>query len=1140
MKMQNLWNNIQDNPGQKRNERQAGGIVFTLFASIALIGILGAGAMTVLKGPAATMSKVSKIALSENNTMVAAKIAIATTMTQASGGDCDGDGVMEPLEGTTTGKGVAPTGGRFIPASLNITREDSWGTTLGYCVWDHGSVRTTGCPTNNRLAGQANAEGPLIAVISAGPDRVFQTTCGAAPAYVTDPAGSDDIIMTNSFSETQSQLGGVWNLKSGDATTAEVSKTIEVKNSSGIVNFALDGATGIGEFIGLVVGKIRAKLTADPVTLTSGVKIDNSTNVTACSAGQEGTLRRHNTNGLEVCDGTSFVAAGTGGGGSGGSGSGEGGGAGGGSTKTFYGKVSVGRNHSCAVRLDGYVFCWGRNNVGQLGDQTTTNSSTPKLVLGGHKFSQIAVGELHTCGLRTDGIAMCWGFGANGQLGHGSTANSSIPVAAGTNKYTSLTAGLLHTCGLRTDGGIYCWGLNEKGQIGNNTLVNATTPTLVLGGHKFITVSAGYQHTCGLRADGAAMCWGDNEDGQIGDNTLTLRRTPVLVSGDHKFLEVRAGTYFSCGLLTDGSAMCWGVNDFGQLGDGTLTNRSQPVAVLGGHKYSLIQTGIEHTCGIRTDSSVLCWGRNELGQVGDNATARRPSPTVTFGGSGWSYIASKESHHSCGIKSTGAILCWGYNQYGQIGDGTTVNKLIPTHINLSMMDFDKVSYHFADDGVACTAGNAGTVRYHATNGIQICNGATYGPLLATGSFTGQHNYYGNLEGKLAAGYFFNCALRVDGTAYCWGENEKGQLGNGGTADSLIPVRVRTEQKFVEITAGETHACGLRKDGAAYCWGENTYGQFGNGGTTDSSIPVAAAGVRRFSTIKAGEYHTCGISTNGVIYCWGRNISGEVGDNSFVQRLSPVTINSTLRFTQLTAGNTYTCAIATTGDSYCWGYGNNGQLGNNGNTDTSSPVLVLGGLKFTRIHAAMDHTCGITSEGKGYCWGANDAGKLGDGTTTRRMAPTEISGGHKFSQIIANIWHTCGIKLDGSAMCWGENENGQLGDGTTTDKLVPTPVVGGGLFAKLGLSGYTTCGIRTNGVVQCWGANWFGNVGDGTSTARNTPTYASGLSVYDLQNSSFKFSNSTATCNSTTAGTLRYVGGANQWEYCNGATWGKLW
>lgn len=227
---------------------QSGNIFFGVFAALAMVGVLGASTMMIMKGPVRTMHRVTQRTIAENNMIASAKLAVMGAGAQ---GDCDGDSSIEPVAFLTTGTGPKPPGGGYLPADLGAALEDPWGNAYGYCSWDHGSaIKKTSpaptCPTpSSRLKGSADSKGPVVAIVSSGPDRVFQTSCGDAPTFVHKVSGSDDIIMQYTYAEANAMAGGLWTLKSGDADTAEIAKDLEVKDANDNVVFGVDSTSDI-------------------------------------------------------------------------------------------------------------------------------------------------------------------------------------------------------------------------------------------------------------------------------------------------------------------------------------------------------------------------------------------------------------------------------------------------------------------------------------------------------------------------------------------------------------------------------------------------------------------------------------------------------------------------------------------------------------------------------------------------------------------------------------------------------------------------------------------------------------------------------------------------------------------------------
>jgi alpha-tubulin suppressor-like RCC1 family protein len=369
--------------------------------------------------------------------------------------------------------------------------------------------------------------------------------------------------------------------------------------------------------------------------------------------------------------------------------------------------IDAGDDHNCALQADATVRCWGNNSNGQLGDGTTVNKSSPTAVPGLTGVVALASGFLHSCALQADGAVRCWGSNNNGQLGDGTTVNKLIPTAVPSIltlvdivtgvRVAAISASVNHTCALKSNGVVRCWGYNAYGQLGDGTTISKSTPTAVPGLTEVAALTTGWKHSCALKTDGTMRCWGANSSGQLGDNTTVDKLTPTPVVVPALFIgttpltgvaTLTSGDSHTCALKTDGTVRCWGYNGSGQLGDGTTVSKSIPTTVPGLVGVSAISGGVDHSCAMQTDSTVRCWGYNGGGQLGDGTTVNKSSPVAVpsilslaniITGVRVAALATGYNH-SCALKTDGAVRCWGANSYGQIGDGTTTQRLAPTAV----------------------------------------------------------------------------------------------------------------------------------------------------------------------------------------------------------------------------------------------------------------------------------------------------------------------------------------------------------------------------------------------------------------------------------------------------------------------------
>lgn len=341
---------------------------------------------------------------------------------------------------------------------------------------------------------------------------------------------------------------------------------------------------------------------------------------------------------------------------------------------------------------------------------------------------------------------------------------------------------------------------------------------------------------------------------------------------------------------------------------------------------------------------------------------------------------------SCAINRGGQMFCWGNNMYAQLATGDDVGRFVPV---------------LAASGSSFTAIS----------------------LSPAGSFA--------------------CGLAADGTGYCWGSAQGGRLGNGTVSPSGVetsPRPVAGGLRFKAIAPGGDHTCALTLEGVAYCWGNNGRGQLGTGDTFDSSLPLQVKGGLTFASISAHVLATCGVTTQGAGYCWGDNRSGVLGNGTTADSHVPLRVAGDLQFSSITMGTWTACGLTAAGEAYCWGDNNYGQLGlgSAGGAVRTTPQLVTGNIAWRMIDAGVGIVCGVSTSNIGYCWGDNAWGQLGNGTEQNSSTPRALAGNLALRTISAD-WHACALDIQETVYCWGAGLEGSVGDGRLRDVNQPVRI-----------------------------------------------------------------------------------------------------
>lgn len=348
--------------------------------------------------------------------------------------------------------------------------------------------------------------------------------------------------------------------------------------------------------------------------------------------------------------------------------------------------LALGGSHSCAIH-EGKAYCWGYNAYGQLGDGTTDLERKPTLVSGLTEVVELALGEDHTCARLQSGRVECWGWNHVGQLGDGTATNRWTPTPIdGLTDVVQIAAGGFHTCARLAGGSVQCWGANSNGQLGDgSTESERLTPTPVPGLTNVVEIALGDAHSCARLEGGSVQCWGRNTYGQLGDDTKENRRTPTQVSGLTNAVELALGMHHSCARLQNGAIQCWGSNTYGQLGDGTQgsgADKLTPTLASGSSDAVAIAVGHQHSCARRQGGSIECWGWNQNGQLGDGTEGyqtNESTPTLVVGLTTAVELAAGGTF-TCAREAGGGVKCWGNNVDGQLGDGTRTQRPTPTAV----------------------------------------------------------------------------------------------------------------------------------------------------------------------------------------------------------------------------------------------------------------------------------------------------------------------------------------------------------------------------------------------------------------------------------------------------------------------------
>lgn len=678
-----------------------------------------------------------------------------------------------------------------------------------------------------------------------------------------------------------------------------------------------------------------------------------------------------------------------------------------------YSDISSGYRHACALNASGELKCWGSNTYGQIGDDSYTFAaiSTPGSIPGLETeiIADYEAGGFNTCIINSSGALKCWGDNNYKELGNPSyyfwASGTPVQVSGLESGVTDVAIGHSFICALKEDGDAYCWGLDYKRLFDNNELIFVETPQLVETNFSFNSIYANGSDVCAITTDGQVACWVSGS-------------TPSLISGLENVLTVSISEIEKCALIAateseEPKVMCWG---------------DVPTEVTGLNGTPLeLAAGKEHTCAIVQNAgvnSVMCWGRNREGQLGIGSTTDVNTPTTVPNSNGAIKLSAGEFHTNM-LTDTGLIRSWGANTEGQLGNGALFRRQLPIHIqnkypslNVPLKNIVSGEYH------TCALTEMGSVWCWGGNNFgQVGNGTTqYTPDPVQILLNGVSDIF--------AGSYHTCALLNTSEVMCWGLNHSGTLGTNDPNVYSISPRLVVDSSSVPLTnvadvgCGNGYSCALLLDGSIECWGFNNFGQLGVAGIEYSTCPVQVQSFPGAAiSLAVGQEHTCAVTDSKEAYCWGVNYNGNlgIGESDFDSHSSPEkVINLTNNIVDINTGFSRTCVLTELGGVSCWG----------GSDMDHTPVPVEGldsGVEAISTNGSLEfwsnHTCALM-EGTGAvkCWGHNNYSQLGDGSYDYfggGLTPVDVLGlsGNVVS-IQTGAASTCAFFESGAAACWG--------------------------------------------------------------------------------------------------------------------------
>jgi alpha-tubulin suppressor-like RCC1 family protein len=807
------------------------------------------------------------------------------------------------------------------------------------------------------------------------------------------------------------------------------------------------------------------------------------------------------------------------------------------------------------------VLGWGEDSNGQLGNDASPASEPAPVAMSlpaGSQITGISAGYDHSLAVTSAGGVLASGRNEVGQLGNGTTTDSATPVPVSVPQGTSVTqasAGAGFSLAVTSDGQALAWGDNEEGQLGDggtgSSPVDVPVAVALPSGTTVTQVAAGVEDWgLALTSDGRVLAWGDNLAGQLGDGTTANAYTPVPVSlpSGVTVTQIAAGADTGYALTSAGTVYAWGAGAGGTLGNGSTAGSDVPVAVSLPTGTTVTQISSEGSFALALTSAgqVLAWGGNSAGQLGNGGTASSAVPAAVSLPSGIT-VRQVAAGGSFGLAATttGSVLAWGDNVWGELGNGTTTRSAVPTPVSLPTgthvgtltagqdhalalpVPAPQVTAITPQDGLAAGGGTVtitgsgftgATAVYFGTakaTSVKITSDTQLTAGIPAGTGRVDVTVASPLGGTSATSPAGQYSYLAKGSVLGWGYNAYGSLGNGQSGESTVPVPVAAHLPagtVVTATAtGGIDTYALTSSGAVYAWGYGGDGELGNGTTASiSALPVKVSipPGTVITAIAAAGYSGYALTSTGHVLAWGYGGDGELGNGSTAGSDVPVAVSlpSGTTVTALASMEYGGLARTSDGQALAWGYGAGGALGDGGTANSDVPVAVKlpTGTTVTSLSGSYFTGYARTSAGGVLAWGNNFYGELGDSTLAESDVPVPVSlpAGVTVTAVAAAGYSGYALTSTGHVLAWGYGGDGELGNGSTANSTAPVTVSLPSGTTATALAAEVSSGVaRTaSGGLLAWGANYDGDLGNGSTVSTDVPAAVrlpAGLSVTQL-------------------------------------------